>query len=321
MGITDEEVIIEYNSTTHVFSFLKISSLHVKNSEKFLLKIKSNDSVIIVEFDSMHVRDLAKSILIAKQITEDQINKHAISSIDGYKNIFQNLKDVINTSHYLKSLNKHESLFLQKGNGPELENSPFKLNQTLLDIFVSMNCSLDQFFNQLSSSYFYDIKNPKNIIDRLLADKIRSFNTKMDYATRINTFSYLNNLKIDQEDVKRKETKSKSVEFRPIYYQEEHDQQLPYNTYLNYELKEASLIAEIVVKNEKETQFIDFEPNDFKVARDLCKLAYESTDFVTVEEIKKFSINFENIIEGKYGKGALSLTERIIPTFYANNKS
>lgn len=302
------------NETNQIIHYTSIKSLHVKNEEKYLLKIKSENFGIILEFQTMHIRDFVKTIILSAMSTVEAINKNVISANSEFKNLLTGLKGTLNNSQVLKSIDKHESLYLQKNNHPGPADAPMALNQSLVDVFIEMNCSIEQFYNLLLSSYFYDIKNQKNSIDRLLSDRSRNFSSKIDYATRINTYSILNCSNIDNSILKEKQNRQKPVEFHPYFHQDKTD--ILESTEGAYVLCSKPLTAVVELEDEADASHFEFDPADFVVARDMCKIVYNNTDKEIIEEATKFSASFLNLIEGKYGKQALKYVGALVPTFY-----
>lgn len=314
--------------------YTSIKSLHVKNNENFMLKIKTEDDSFIIEFSSMHVRDLVKSMILSSISIAEGINKSIISANNEYKNIFRNLKGIISNSSLFSLVNRHEQLFFQKNNQAMVSNYPAELNQTLVDIFVEMNCSIEQFFNLLINSYFYDIKNTKNSVDRLLSDKIRKFSIGMDYATRINTASLLGLAEQKEVSTEARNTRSKAVEFAPVYvYSNVKENKETVNTkqinlgtissFLDDNLSSFNnnLTVDLKVTDQKEIPYFEFNSSDFESARDLCKIVFKNSlkkneSGQLADEAMKFSDDFLNIIEGKYGKEALNYIRKLVPRFY-----
>lgn len=312
LEVLEDRILVKREQGTVECMYADIRSLHVKNGESFLLKIKLESSSLILEFASMHVRDLVKSMVLSTIRSLESMDKSIISSNIEYRNLFGSLRNILTSSQFFKSMSRHDALFFQNGRDMALDNLPNALNQALVDVFVSMNCSAEQFFNLLMSSYFYDIRNPRNSIDRLLADKLRGFNPGMDYATRINTFSLLSMATAGCESIGTRKTKSKQVEFEPLYFFEPTESQ-----YTNeYKFQVSGLSANLTPVDEEEVQACDFNGADFETARGLCKVVYKSQDSQIVEEARRFTESFRNMVEGKYGEDALKYVERILPTFY-----
>lgn len=316
--IYEEKTAIESKDDKTEFMFIHIKSLLVKNGDSYLLKIKSEDTSVICEFKSMHVRDLVKSVILSSINTVENMKKSAITCNLDYCDILKNLKNIIGASQFCKTVNMHESLFFQRNTDFTSENLPMALSQPIIDVFVSMNCSFEQFINQLKDSYFYSIKNKKNSVDRLISDRIRHFDTELDYATRINTYSLLNSSTVQYENTEVRANKGKEVEFNPIYI-ETNENDVSYSD--NYVFTVNKPILNLNVLDEKEGIYFEFDPSDFEAARDMCKLIYINQtqnprkDDLNDEAIK-FTESFKNIIEGKYGKDALEYITTLLPTYY-----
>lgn len=310
--IHEEKLIIKSKNDKPIF-FNDVKSVNVKNLEKFLLKIKIDDASFIFEFENMHLRDLVKGIILDRIQLAESIPKTFISSNVDYNRAFRNVKTVVGESQFIKTVDIHPSLYFQKSiQEITLENFYRSLNQPLVDVFITMNCTISQFFNLLVSSYFYDAKNQKNAFDRLLLLRLRDFGSSMDYASRINSYSLLNMAESSEYFPEQKTVQSKPIDFEPIY--PFHPSKKEYSNSYDFKVKE--LIADFAVEiQNEEPQFI-FDQSDFETAKELCKLMFISYD----EKIAKFSDDFTNLIVGKYGKEAFNYVSRLIPTFYRNTK-
>lgn len=305
-----EERLVIIANTTKIINFCQVKAVSVKNIEKFLLKVKLDDSFAIFEFENLHLRDLIKSIFLDKIKTAENIIKNSISSNIEYSKSFKHMKSVINDKQFASSVNMHDSVYFQKSVHEITPENFFKiLNQPLVDVFITMNCTITQFFNLLISSYFYDIKNQKNGFDRLISLRLREFGSGMDYATRINSHSLLNMAESSEIQLEHKVVKSKTVEFEPLYPFESKNKE--YSNSYKFEFKD--LVADLEIEVQKEDLAFVFDPSDFETARDLCKLTFRAPN----EESMKFSEDFTNILAGKYGKDGLKYGSRLIPSFYA----
>lgn len=307
------------------YSFTSIKSLHVKNAESFLLKLKLEDSSLVFEFPSLHIRDLAKSLLVNAIAPLENIQKAILDSNIDTKLMHSNLKSILNNTQFFKYTKSNADLYLQKSSSDIY--SPNFLNiftQPMIDIFISMNCSLNQFYNLVISSYFYDIKNSKNSIDRLLSERVREVGSEptestrsmapdVDYATRINSYGLMSLSMVENQTCEVKEHKNKSIEFEPIYPFESKQEQEENG---NYEFKLEELECNFDVSAEKEEAILEIDSKDFELARDFCKLAYQNDDEELSKEAVTFSSNFKEMVEGKYGMDALKYIERLLPTFY-----
>lgn len=328
--------------------FSEIISLHTKNDENsslFLLKIKLDDSVVL-EFASMYLRDLIKNIILDRMKILDELKGKVLECNPDFKKAFKSVKGILDENSFVKMYTKGTyntmilNLFSWSKKTEEITNENFFriFNQTLLEIFISMNCSVEQFYNLLTTSYFYNIKNAKNTLDRLLNENIREKNLKMidshkdesqktstnleyslNYATRINSYSLLNLPESVEYNVDVKPRISKPVEFEPECPYLDADsaaekiqkaQRSSLKAHVLFGMN--GLKAELDITNQQDTCNIPFEKSDFEAAKELCKLAFLNQN----EEIFKFSSRFVQLIEGKYGKDALKYVERLIPDFY-----
>lgn len=308
-----EEKFVVKGKTNQIVLFSDIKSVNFKNTDQFLLKIKFDEFSIVLEFDNLHLRDLIKGIILDKIQTVENIQARTISSNLDYSKSYRNVKNVISDAQFIKAVEKHTSLYFQRSIQNITSENFFKsLNQPLVDIFITMNCTITQFFNLLVSSYFYDIKNQKNAFDRLLLLRLRDFGSGMDYASRINSHSLLNMVEDSNSEAEYKVATSKPMDFEPLYpFKPENTE---YSNNFQFELK--SLTADFDIEIQKEDPVFVFDPSDFETAKDLCRLMFSSPD----ENLMKFSEDFTNLLIGKYGKDSLKYAHRLIPSFYKKDK-
>lgn len=318
LQLHDSSIKILDAKTTSEYSLSQIQSIQVKNTEIYLLKLKMDDLSIILEFENMNVRDLAKSLLLNIITPSEELQKKLLDIQIDKKILFGNIKTIISGSQIFKTLKSDLNLY-QKTINEDIYSSNIlnAMTQPLIDIFISMNYTINQFFNLLTSSYFYDIKNTKNAIDRMLFERIRQFNGDIDYATRINSYSFMCSSNIDQKGFEIKEPKKKPVDFSPIYPFETKEEIINDS---GYEIKFKELVCEFEPKIEKNKILMEFDQKDFEIARDLCKIAYSTDDLEIQKEIVEFTKNFREMIIGKYGTDAISYIERLMPDRYIKNK-
>lgn len=329
-GLTEKKLLIYENIISidnSSIPFSKIKSVHLKTENGFFLKLKLEDPTqsIILEFITLHLRDMIKNIILDRIKIAENISKNFLEKNIEYKKRVKNIKGIIkNSDLILKNIDKHEDLYLQKEMNFSPEMFYSSMNQSLINVFIKMNCSIEQFYNLLTNSYFFNIKNQKNSVDRLLAEELRG--NKRDigltYATRVNSFSFMNLVDTEECQLDIKINKPKDIEFKPEYsLSTEMNKPLEKEEgilkYVDFEMDELS--AEIKVKTQENVVVIPFEQSDFEAARDLCKIAYENKTVELKDEILGFSENLRNMIEGKYGKEALKYVERLIPSFYLSN--
>ncbi|EPR78775.1 hypothetical protein SLOPH_2122 [Spraguea lophii 42_110] len=207
-----------------------ISSLHTKNEEPLLLKIKSKDNKnYIFKFENSYTKEIIKSLLLliitTKDVYEeilknekdistayDLLVQNKVLEVDKFWSIFETIikeykKKSINTSNYTL----------------EIENTKESLLNLFLDIpimlyvYCEMNITLSQFYNIFKQSNFYDIKNECNSIDRLISKYFVSNKEEKNYAKRINNFSEMIVQEHNESKINIKEQKITEAEFEPIY--------------------------------------------------------------------------------------------------------
>ncbi|KAL6121197.1 hypothetical protein NUSPORA_01922 [Nucleospora cyclopteri] len=323
----------------HQFDFTDFKSIHVKNdNEKFLIKLKfavKHDFSAILQFSSVSVRDLIKTLLLSaiqniKTITDEEKYKSLVANKIFEQSIIERF---VEKTTILKEDEDEQSLFLKA----------MRCNQQLVNAFCKLDISINQFFNLYSNSYFFNSKNKKNALDRILmVEKYSRTNDtlrKKEHADRINFISNMQSI----EPVKEKEIQiiHKAVDFEPInsgllgISGEDHSNSNKRPLEMN-SISDSEAVGTIfkgltkinidltgkpkrIIPNQIR---LEFDKSDFEVARDLSKLFYKSRnteDYKVIEEkCVEFTATFRNMVEGKYGKEACKFVERIFPTFYYN---
>lgn len=318
--ILDDRIELSTCDSTPVYAkhipFSRIKSVHVKNDEGcYLLKIKDDSDSCILFFPTMHIRDMTKNILLDKIKLVEGIAKSIINSTIEHKSAFKNIKTFVSEAQYQTLVDRHESLFFQRSIEVASPETFFRsITQPLLDVFITMNCSIEQFYNLLISSYFHDIKNKKNSLDRLLAEALRDGCPQLNYATRINTRSLLSLTETRETYNEVKISKGKVVEFEPVcsVVSPENSSKVPESGYpCEFGIKD--LTASVLPVDNQELPKIPFDPADFLAARDLCRLVFLNKNESGIAD--NFADTFLNLIEGKE---ALKYVERLNPRFYAD---
>ncbi|KAM0679325.1 hypothetical protein BDAP_000192 [Binucleata daphniae] len=200
--------------------------------------------------------------------------------------------------------NKYLNMLAEMHELPKLENTKSSLieylvsNSVLILIYYEMNCTLSQFYNYIKQSYFYDIKNSKNVIDRLLNEKLRNFTISKDtYATRLNNFSFLSMNDRKESTIEEKIFEEKKYKFVPIYAQEKVKEKregkhfvMPQKITLTYDYNPEE--QEICVKK-------DYDKKILQELLNLCKVAYscKPEDVSTKEHILKVASEYTDILK------------------------
>lgn len=305
--------------------FISIKSMHIKNEEGYFLKLKLDGSVpgLVFEFSTIHLRDMTKNLLLDRIKVAENLTRNLLERNLDYKKAIKNTKGILSgVDAFVHSVDKHESLFFQKEIDTRPEAFFSMISQPLLDVFISMNCSIEQFYNLYASSYFYSIKNQKNSLDRLLAERLRQQDTiqtvQMDYATRINSHSLLSLAEATEWPPEIRSPKRKLVGFEPgCPFENLCDEEVQLEKGKTVQFEPRELTAEISVKDQESSETIPFESADFEAARELCRLVYASRGKGDLpDEVIKFSETLLSLVEGKYGKEAIKYVERLIPSFY-----
>lgn len=319
LSIFDDHLLLDSLS----IPYCSLKSIHVKNdSGSYLLKLKLDGHSPILLFSTLHLRDMVKSIILDRLRIAQSIPASVLSSLS-HKKSLRSVKGFVSETHFHSLIDSHDSLFFQTSPGTITSDNFFRsINQPLLDVFIKMNCSIDQFYNLFVSSYFYDIKNQKNALDRLLNESLRDFGPALDYATRINTQSLLNLANTANCAIEPRSTKGKSIEFLPSYAIKP---DLPPEDFQQETVQESQsffvekpLSAKLTLEIPLALPDLAFDPADFETAGELCKIVFLHKNEKAVAD--SFSPMFLSFIEGKYGKEALKYVERLNPLFYKNDQ-
>lgn len=252
LQILDDHVGIQNASGTgRAIPFTAIKSLHIKNTDVFLLKLRLQESALILEFDTLNTRDLAKALVLRALVSPEAAQKAVLDGNLEAKALHSSLKALLGSA---VPLPRATGMYMQRATA-DIFSKDFlgALTQPLVDTFISMNCSLNQFYNLFTTTYFYDIKNAKGSMDRLISENIRTDRSldssyglagmedlitdkdecaggsrrrtdalsggtrgvDLDYATRINNYSLMALGRIGNPSGEAREVKKKPVEFGP----------------------------------------------------------------------------------------------------------
>lgn len=339
LQILENRLCVADASTARTYDFTAIKSLHVKNADTFLLKLRLDDTALVFEFPSLNTRDLAKAILLNSIVPAENIQKAVLESNLEAKRLQNSIKAIVANSGKEDRLNagkilashlpEDSSLYTQRGCA-DIYSSNFiaALTQPLVDTFLAMNCSVNQFYNLIRSTYFYDIKNPKNSVDRLIGKNIRKWKAagadeepggepplgkEMDFALRINSYSLMALEEAGSGPGERRDAKRRPVEFEPVYPFERHAAAPAAAS--GYRLKVAPLHCGFPVSVRREQPVFSFNSKDFELARDLCRMVHAKDPALAAEALS-FAAGFKEMIKGRYGDEAMEYVEWLVPTFY-----
>ncbi|KAM0686693.1 hypothetical protein COBT_002080 [Conglomerata obtusa] len=256
---------------------VQVRDSQIKNSDanNFHLKIKLiNDESHIISYKNIVIRDTIKTfILNMLKYKSEELKKHNDAISKGIKmDNNKYYKDIRINSYLSKMAESHEMISLDNSKSSVIEY--LISNPVMLSILDEMNCTLVQFFNYFKQSYFYDIKNTKNVIDRLLNEKLRNYTPPKDsYATRLNNFSFLSLNEKEPIVVNDKIIEEKPLDFTPIFAHNKTTKKLvkkdfKFPTHIKLEFNVEPVTEEINVVKE-------YDKNILKKLGELCKLAYK----------------------------------------------
>ncbi|KAI4291518.1 hypothetical protein PAPHI01_0792 [Pancytospora philotis] len=348
MRFQDDAVSIAEAGSVKRIPYADIKGAHVKNEELYLLKLSTGSGAVILQFPAIGVRDLAKALVMNAIVLYEGVRKRAMESdVDarvfhaslkraGMKELAERAADTAGTSAAIYAQRTATDIYAKDFLGA--------LTQPIVDAFIAMNCSLHQFYNIFTSTYFYDIANAKCPLDRLLAEKTRlkmhsgrDFAGKaseplgaggarddaaLDYATRINSYSMMALGSADARPGEAREAKKKEATFVPQNpFVQEHETEPP--------AREALPIDEIFRREALgcsfepprvlgEVAFPAFDPKDFELARDICRAVCHTSDKAVIKSALEFSKSFKEMLLGQYGGDVLKYVERLMPSFYVS---
>ncbi|CAD26186.2 hypothetical protein [Encephalitozoon cuniculi GB-M1] len=327
VAVDDTKVRISKDAVIRDILLAEIRSLHVKNNEGFFLRLKLSEETVILGFDTHHSRDIIKSIILSFMKTDQDITKKILESDPAMRAMFNNLKQHISPSKFW-SINRDKMKQMvpivrqQPSRELEIDEKTFvsALDPMLLNIFGQMNCSINQFYNLLKQSYFCNIKNEKNSLDRMICSAIRGYDVKQDFASRINSHSVLALKPMGDVEIHPSTKEGRRVEFFPIYPFEEEKLERPRREF-RFERKplKCEVEVEVVPMVEKKA----FEKKDLAWIRDLSRVVYRAMkekDGEFLKEAAEITKRFLDGMERKYGDGCDAYIRRILPTYFIERK-
>ncbi len=305
------------------YDFVEMKSLHVKNeTDSYLLKIRLEyKEPIIFQFSNMHLRDISKAILFSK-ITVSETLKNAMieKNVDACA-IYNSVGKIIKTTDITNSKLWHtvsgplkNSFYKQEGAADPFDSNFIDaITQPILDLFVSLNCTLNQFYNLFIQTYFYNIKNKKTFLDRMIVQKLRGFPTDLNYASRINSHSFLLTDKEIHFNLCSKSTKKKLPDFKPTFPLDKNEELQPQGRSCVISLRELKCDFSPTILGPKPSFSLDFM--DLKPLKEMCRIVYlNDTNFIS--EALKFGDELERLIIKERGKDEFKYFERLFPKFY-----
>ncbi|ELA46600.1 hypothetical protein VCUG_01930 [Vavraia culicis subsp. floridensis] len=291
-------------------SLESIKSLHVKNEDKFFLRITyRNNLELVLKFDSYLNRDITKSLIIFVEKEIKERKRIDVGDTDLYNEL---------TSKYHFDEKLYSSL-TGEIRGQQIKNfSLYEIESKndllkcfiqqpyLLHIYVEMQVTLKQFFNLLKGSYFFDDRNEKNAVDRRIQGM---FGVELNFASRVNQHN--RNEVEDVEEISSKPLVEKEIAFSPIY---------PYEENI---IEEAREFIEPVLNGIKVDLKADNEPiNDTCEYTkgnmiNICSFIYENRNSVNKsEEIRKLAKEVEEEMLKNVGEHEKKIFGRVVPSFF-----
>ncbi|KAF7684796.1 hypothetical protein TCON_0037 [Astathelohania contejeani] len=225
---------ITIKSETETFNFKtnEIKSLHTRSTDKFYLKM--NDFTLT--FATVHSRDLIKILILSR--IEGSLQERILKSDPSLATSYHTLVDgkrISSTAFWSANNSKLVQASALLGQHAFVDTVSISDKDSLIEVFLafpiitaifcSMDISLSQFFNSFRHSYFYDIKNEKNIIDQLIKERMDQYHGIKDqileksrdgFAARINYQSEMALIGGDEKKVDKKEITPKEINFEAI---------------------------------------------------------------------------------------------------------
>lgn len=291
----------------------EIKSLHTKNEETFLLRLSNS---LVFSFENHNARDLVKNILLKYIKPEEKVVEEVLARDEATRRLLGNTKDFLDPPTFwsVNSNILHQTynfLLQQPGREMNYETDQFiySLPPVFLRMFGDMNCSINQFYNYVKQSNFFDIRNPPNCIDRMLIDSLRDFKIETNYAVRLNSQSLVSMNRVESKEYPT--IPPKSSEFEPIYYLDESNssnREVNNNTsIINLDRK---LSCHLELKVEKKEEEFKYDKKEIRKIVDLSRMIYRS---------KKANGKVEGFVEEirkKYGEKNMKYLTRILPTYF-----
>ncbi|GFR20069.1 uncharacterized protein TNCT_17971 [Trichonephila clavata] len=326
LDVSASKLIIKAENKETCVLIKDVQSLHTKNEPTFLLKIKHVSGSIILEFETHNTRDLAKNILLHSIKQEPEILRNILENNQSAKSVLSNTKNIVSSDIFWGAnkdkIQEMQNMMLQlplRELNYDTDKFIYSLPPILLKIYSSMNCTINQFYNYILQSNFYDIRNKTNSIDRLIQEELRDYKIENNYATRINNYSFMSLYKKEDRLNVNYNKPEKKIEFEPIYYIEEaKDDRL----LRDYELHNRSLRCDIPLDVEEKEEDIYFDKKDVRKLIDLSKILYlykkstsDHKENEYNETVAKINV-FLDQIKKKYGEKKMVYLKRIIPSFF-----
>lgn len=318
--ILNRKFYIEDSKVTYQ-EFINIRSLHVKNTNVFLIKIRLDPAdPIIIEFENMNLRDLTKAILYSKITSPEDLQKAVLEKSDEAQNIFETVNKS-SSGDFIRSKLWNQIYAFNRGICVQQQfndiYSPIfvsAITQPIIELFISLNCPINQFYNLFVNSYFYDIKNEKTSLDRLITERLRGFSSDINYASRINSYGILTAGELGNAAGESKKTNKKVVNYEPnLLFNENNKQKVREGD--SCEIKINKLTCDFAPKIIPAKILFNCDIKELKTARDMCRLV-QMNDTAFVEDALKFSDELKQLIEKEYGEDGLVYLERLFPRFY-----
>lgn len=301
----------------------EIRSVHVKNSEGYLLRLKLTEGEAVFSFDTHHCRDVIKSILLSYVKSEQEVLTRILECEPATRTMFNNVKQHVPASKFWEAnrdkIRQMSCVVRQQGSREmDVEDRDVggMLNPTLLKVFGQMNCSVAQFYNLLRQSYFSNIKNERNSVDRMISSVIRGYDAKQDFASRINSQSMMTLRTMERVEIPQSVKEGRKIEFLPIYPFETRGRS---RTRREFEFSRGPLRCEIELQTEAVVDKTRFERRELEWIRDVSRVVYRTAqeeDRLFVDEIRSVTERFVEGIRKKYGDRKVEYVRRIIPTHF-----
>lgn len=290
--------------------FESITSLHVKNEDRFFLRLAFGPgSEAVLKFDSYLSRDILKSLVIFAEREIKERPKIDTGSADVLDELLTRYRfstrtlDALSREVRARQL-RNFRLSDVKGKNDLLEC--FMKMPYLLYIYVEMQVTTKQFFNLLRGSYFFDGHSDKNVIDRRIQEML---GMELNFASRINR---QNSDEVrDVGQISAKPLVEKEIAFQPVYPFEESAVEEA-GVFREPALEE--LEVDIRAVNEpacEESEY--FKGNVVKI----CAFIYENRNSTEkIGEIRKLAEAVEEEMLRNVGESERKYFERVLPTFF-----
>ncbi|TBT98401.1 hypothetical protein CWI39_2447p0010 [Hamiltosporidium magnivora] len=322
--IENEQSSISFTSTFLIFepqnikiSFTSIKSLHTKDSTDFYCLKISSDVSYTLKFTNLHIRDFFKNLIMMNVINEKKIKSDILKS--GCKGEYEIVSKYFGEDTYWQMRGKMVNEYLQNYKSENNVGSVVSMladNEILYSCYVKMNVTLNQFNNIYKQSYFFDVRNDKNSVDRIISEILAQ--NEMNFSSRLNSKSVMEIGDVHELVVEEKNLEEKIVDFEPIY--PFNDESTSIENQISNEFsfpKTVNLKCNLNLKIDEDKPKVSLDSKEHKELIEMCRVAFFWGENQEIRsKIIEISDEFIKRVKEKYGTEKYFVS--LIPKNYLN---